>query len=146
MTPQTPTPSANMQIPMTQEHVDARQAAIDAGRYAYIATLTPEQQDKFAAIERAVKILEENKILFYLQTLPLGAESGLWEYSKFTYQSVDTEEGRREGNTSCLRIFWNTLVRFVKLRSCFISVFDMDRRFVGAWGPDGEIKPPEPQS
>ncbi len=63
-------PSAHLKVPANMEHVEARQAAIDRERMAYIETLEPEAKARFMVVEQVVLLLKEVKLPFFLFVHP----------------------------------------------------------------------------
>lgn len=61
----TPTPSAFVYGPRNAEHFEAQQEATNRERRAYIDSLTPEEQAKFAAVDAAIATIEAAKIPFF---------------------------------------------------------------------------------
>ncbi len=83
------TPSAELKVLPNEEHVEARQFAVNAERRAYVATLSKADQKRFAVMEGCVARLEKAGIPFFLIACPERERSadqgGAWQFNKLGY-------------------------------------------------------------
>jgi hypothetical protein len=81
---------ANASIPMTEEYVEARQAAMNLYRHQKMEKMLPEEQVKMKIIEQVSKQLEDAEIPFFLFASPID-DDGLkkspqfWQFNKMDY-------------------------------------------------------------
>lgn len=72
-------------IPPNQEHHEAAQENANAERAKFMASISEVDREKFAAIDKAVKILVDAKVLFYLfPLLPYQEDSSkeiVWQWN-----------------------------------------------------------------
>lgn len=83
-------------IPENEEHWEAGQAEIDRAREIAFAAMPAEEQHKMREIERAVSILENAKVPFFLWSSPENDVKGLWQYHRSTYQDQFSEGGEED--------------------------------------------------
>ena len=137
-----PTPSAYIPIAPTLEHVEARQAAIDAERNAYIETLAADDRERFLAMEKAVKVLTEAKVPFFLWAKPNPAQldsRAIWQYQKTTYLDPFGEVGNKEHNGFAWGAMWVILQFFATNGGYVIPVYSQDQGLVGIANPPKPI-------
>jgi hypothetical protein len=72
-------------IPLNEEHVEARQAECNRQREEAKAQMCPECRAKMEAVERAVKELETAGVTFYMLAGLAGPQDGLWQFNKPSY-------------------------------------------------------------
>jgi hypothetical protein len=108
--------------PLNQEHKEAEQAIIDKKRNDFIASLPEEDKKKFQAIEKAVAILVEADVLFYLfPSLPLtqdGSKEGVWQWNSVSVHSK-TKWGE-DGKMSDASMQVNDMFH----KKLFVKIFD----------------------
>lgn len=84
--------------PLNKEHFDAEQEEFDRIRTAFIEKLPPKGKKKFDAVSRAVAILNEEEILFFLYPmLPsevfIGKEQ-VWQWNSLASKIIETPDGK----------------------------------------------------
>ena len=72
-----------MKTPSNQEHLEAAQSSTNKDRSDFLSTLSESDKAKFLAVEQAVQILVDHKILFYLfPYLPTRhGVDGCWQWN-----------------------------------------------------------------
>lgn len=90
MEPSPFTPSASIQVPANMEHIEARQAAIDRERMAYIDKLSPESKARFMLVEQVVATMREAKVPFFLMVKP--DREGCWVHKAAHYGDPFTDK------------------------------------------------------
>jgi len=84
---------------INKEHMEAAQQKVDGQRSEVIEALPEEEREKFKAIEKAVRILTDAKILFYLfPYLKRGKDPSLkksvWQWNSLSELAELDESGK----------------------------------------------------
>lgn len=87
-----PTPSISVKVPANLEHIEAKQAAVNSERLSYVASLSERDQKRFAAIDKAIVLLTEAEVPFWLFADPEQNGRGPWVFQKTTYVEPLTKE------------------------------------------------------
>lgn len=113
-------------IPINKEHKEAEQAFADEGRDKFVSTLSLGDQKKFKAITKAVEILLEAGILFYLfPMLPSYAFRGknqVWQWNSLMFATeFDSSDKPTEKSSEKNAIYHEAFFTF--LFNLFINNF-----------------------
>lgn len=145
------TPSAEINVPLNKEHLEARQDAVNNERNAYVSTLPPEEKARFNAVEMAVSILEKNGIEFVMWVKP-GIRNdevhAWWQCNKMSYLEEGTVEWKDQYKTNTWKTMWFAIQFFAKRFNLAIPVYTINRELVGLEAPRGffEEKYPSKES
>lgn len=135
MQPSNPTPSIGKPIPFSAEHIEAKQAAVNAERAAYVATLPLDVQKRFAAIEKAAQILEKAKVPFQLLALPESTApnvgSGIWVFQKGTYlKDVTSDEAFTEASRFAYQVGVRSVIIMAERLDLMIPICHRDGKVI----------------
>jgi|SRR5882724_522819 len=95
-------------VPINQEHREAEQMEANRERDTFIASLPKTEQEKFKAIEKAVRLLVKADVLFYLfpqlPSIQYKGKKQVWQWNslvakaKFDNAGKPTEETDKENS------------------------------------------------
>jgi len=81
-------PGPPTETPFNEEHSEAIQSSLDKKRYAYVASLTTEEQEKFKKMEEAVVTLKGLGIPFFLLAAPDAKGISFWQYQTMSAEPL----------------------------------------------------------
>lgn len=135
-----PTPSALVAVPSNNlEQVEARQARIDAERMAHIDTLVEPEKSRFLAVEKAVNLLAEHQIPFFLWVTPEVGRRGGWNHIRATY-TTDESKWQKEYRDYIWQAMIDITFVFARVFRFTFGVYDKDKEPVMAIHWDAPLK------
>lgn len=126
------TPSAKAVIPASMEHIEAKQAAVDAERLAYIATLPTDARERLEIVEQCVALLKGAKIPFSLTVRPEPrhpetVRCSVWQHQFIQYGDPFTN---RDDAIECQDTMYQMMCvlaeRFAKPMGMMVAICGMD--------------------
>lgn len=84
--------NSNSTVPINEEHMEAMQTNLDKKRYAHIASLSPEEQERFKKMEEAVVVLKGLGVPFILLAAVENNQSRYWRYQSLSNQPVPASQ------------------------------------------------------